>query len=345
MGEPEASSGLSSDRVSLYFNITTACNSACVFCASDSELMAAQSIPTDAIYTAFERHAIGSGDEVIINGGEPTVHPGLRTIIREAAGRGARIILFSNGRLLQNMDYARALLSPGVFRMSIPLYGSLPTLHDQVTRRAGSFEQTMQGIRNVFAIRSRIGHPKQIELKLLAARPLLPEWAATVDLIASELGLPDQMVLSGLILSKSVCRHRQYLIPTMADLNEHVNDALDRMWHWAIPATLWSIPLCLVDDRNLARYRRIAWKLKHSPDGAHFDPDWKCGSSEEIGSQDIYFDPDYPDGIEVVHPQSSSIPDTCKECILTDLCGEAKGFFAEVLDVSSKQRVHEGARS
>lgn len=323
------------ERVNLYFNITNACNNACVFCASDSQDVNRRDIPTRVICAAFDEFDLGPEDEIIINGGEPTIHPGLQTIIREGVKRGAQVILFTNGRLLQNLDYSKAILSPGIFRVSIPLYAHLDTIHDHVTCRLGSFRQTLRGIRNVFAVRALTGYPKQIELKLLAARPCLPEWAGTVDLITTELGCPDHIVLSGLILSNSVLSCRGGLIPPAVELRQHVNDALDRLWHWGIPTLLWAIPLCLLSDCNLARYRRIAWQIKHEPQGIYFDPDWKRRASAIAPIREIYFDPDYPNGIEPESHGISAIPEPCRECVIMSVCEDATGFFSEVLALST----------
>lgn len=325
----------SDERVSLYFNVTNACNSACVFCASDSQDATRHDIPTHVICAAFERFAVGPGDEIIINGGEPTIHPGLHTIIREGVERGAALTLFTNGRLLHSFDYTRALLVPGLFRISIPLYAHSEIVHDRVTCRPGSFQQTLQGIRNVFAVRSLTHYPTQIELKLLAVRPSLPEWARTVELLAAELGRPSHIVLSGVILSKSVLFHRDELIPSIAELHQHVNDALDKLWHLGIPVLLWAVPLCVLNDRNLARYCRMAWQLKHRPQEVHFDPGWKRHPSATACLRQIYFDPSYPDGVEPRSDKSPTVPEHCRECAMAAACDSAQAFFAEVIAPSS----------
>jgi hypothetical protein len=226
----------------------------------------------------------------------------LQTIIQRAVECGAKVILFTNGRLLRRFEYTKTLLSPGVFRVSIPLYAHSDIVHDCITCRPGSFRQTLEGIRNVFAIRSLTGYPVQIELKLLAARPSLPGWVSTVDLIVTELGYPDHIVLSGLILSSSILSRRSELIPSLIELCQHVNDTLDRLWYLGIPTLLWAIPLCLLNDCNLARYRRIAWQLKYEPQGIYFDPSWKRQSVGAASFREIYFDPNYPDGIEPKGP-------------------------------------------
>ena len=311
------------ERVSLYFNLTNACNSACIFCASNSQAVVRHDIPTESVRAAFARFNIGCGDEISLNGGEPTIHPGLATIIWEGVKSGAQVTLFTNARSLRRFEDAFKVLREGIYRVSIPIHGCTAATHDRMTCRPGSLEQTLDGIRNVFALRKQTGFPRQIELKLLAIRPILPEWPDIIDLIVNNLGRPDRFLLSGLIISKSVQARRDELIPSLDELRSYVNDALRRLQQWNVQSLLWSIPLCVLDNDNQAALQHTVFDAK---------------PSSALGFREIYFDPYYPDGIELRLEKSVSGSEPCGKCPLADMCKVEMPFFAEVLAATSRRK-------
>lgn len=119
-----------------------ACNNACVFCAQ-GELRATASARTDL-------DGIVEGDDVSIQGGEPTLADDLVDLIASLDRRGARrIVLQTNGRRLAYRSYTRALREASSrVSLDVSLHGSTEAMHDFHTRVDGSFKQTAQGIRN-----------------------------------------------------------------------------------------------------------------------------------------------------------------------------------------------------
>lgn len=299
----------------LYFNITNACNSACIFCASNSQSVVRHDLPTQEVLDAFVRLEVGQGDSVVLNGGEPTIHPGLRTILHEAKNRGASTTLFTNGRKLNRYDYAYELVDAGVERLSIALHGSSATTHDRLTCRPGSFEHTLRGIKNAFAIRERTGLPRSIELKLLANRVSLAEWPSIAELILGTVGIPDRILLSGLIISKSVLAARSRLIPTTKELSESLNETIRRLSHFPGQVMLWGIPHCLLNAENAASLHKTILVVAPSFNSNH----------------DFYFDPNYPKGIQFTETSSASAQETpCSRCDLPKTCAHGRVFMEQI---------------
>jgi MoaA/NifB/PqqE/SkfB family radical SAM enzyme len=127
------------------------CNNACVFCAQGDARLARSSAPESEILRAIE--AVVPGDVVAFLGGEPTLFAALPAWIRAADARGAGgIVVQTNGRRLAYRAFARTLreASPRL-SLDVSLQGSTPAMHDWHTGTAGSFAQTVQGIRNARA--------------------------------------------------------------------------------------------------------------------------------------------------------------------------------------------------
>ena len=141
-------------QMSLYYNVTEACGNACLFCASDSLGWTDHRISTDDVCQSLAGYALTKEDMVIINGGEPTAHPGLHQILDAAVATGARVILFTNGRALADPNTVAAFRLHRLHRISIPLYGASPEVHDRLVGRDGAWAQTMASLAHVTSLRT-----------------------------------------------------------------------------------------------------------------------------------------------------------------------------------------------
>ena len=308
-------------RVSLYFNVTYGCNSGCVFCASGSQQAVSRNdLPVRYVLDAFDRFDLGDGDEVILNGGEPTTYRALSQVVTEAANRGARVILFTNGRRLSNQAFATALLTAGVHRLSIPLHGRLAETHDALTGRKGSWQETVKGIQLAQYIQRETSYPHELELKVLAVRSALSEWPAIVDWTADQDIQPHTLVMSGLHMwSTAVGGYHPDVVPTESELRMYANMALRKALSYGYHVVTWAMPLCLFDSELLARIRTSS--------------ELTVDVLRQAELQTLYFDAHCPEGVEVpteevVHPDQGLIK--CQICAMASKCGPGQAFFGLV---------------
>jgi MoaA/NifB/PqqE/SkfB family radical SAM enzyme len=127
-----------------------ACNNACIFCAQGElrTLGGAEATPAAELVDA-----ITPGETVAFVGGEPTLSDRLLDFIRLAEARGAgRILVQTNGRRLAYRAYAHALREASArLSLDVSLHGSTARMHDYHTSVAGSFGQTVLGLRHARA--------------------------------------------------------------------------------------------------------------------------------------------------------------------------------------------------
>ena len=122
------------------------CNNACVFCAQGG------------LRTTSPEVAVTDGDlegeSVAFVGGEPTIYARLADWVRRARNRGASSVLVqTNGRRLSERRYVNELAEAGVTAFEVSLHGPSEAVHDYHTGVAGSFKQTVAGLRRVRAAR------------------------------------------------------------------------------------------------------------------------------------------------------------------------------------------------
>jgi MoaA/NifB/PqqE/SkfB family radical SAM enzyme len=95
--------------------------------------------------------------ELVISGGEPTIREDMIEIIKYAKKlEFYNIILRTNGRMFSYINYCEDVIKMGVDCFQIDLFGHTAELHDSMSRVSGSFDQTVQGIKNLKELNQQV---------------------------------------------------------------------------------------------------------------------------------------------------------------------------------------------
>lgn len=125
------------------------CNNRCLFCIQGDKRYSCPNKSDKEVRKILERMKKGH-DGVVFTGGEPTVRSELIGWVKYAKKLGYKSIqIQTNGRLLSYKNYCKALIKAGANEFSPALHGSNAKIHDSLTQVPGSFEQTVQGIKNL----------------------------------------------------------------------------------------------------------------------------------------------------------------------------------------------------
>jgi MoaA/NifB/PqqE/SkfB family radical SAM enzyme len=125
------------------------CNNRCVFCIQGDKRYTTPNKSDKEVRQILEKMR-KNHDGVVFTGGEPTVRPELIDWVKYAKKLGYKYIqIQSNGRMFSYKDYCKVLIKAGANEFSPALHGSTAKIHNALTRAPGSFEQTVQGIKNL----------------------------------------------------------------------------------------------------------------------------------------------------------------------------------------------------
>jgi len=126
------------------------CNNFCKFCPYPEEkLRQKENKSFQAIISELEK-AKKKTKFIIFTGGEPTIRKDFFDLIEKAKNLKFKTIgIKSNGRIFSYKDFCQKTVKAGGNLFIISLHGHLKELHDWLTSSPGSFEQTIQGIRNL----------------------------------------------------------------------------------------------------------------------------------------------------------------------------------------------------
>ncbi len=142
------------------------CNNRCVFCIERSR--GAQSrFGMAEIEDQLDR-MLPRTKEVIFTAGEPTLNPLLAPSAAAARERGYEVIgVVTNGRRLRDEKLCTDLLEAGINDIRVALVGPRAEVHDSITRRKGSFVQTVKGLQNLAALRRRFSFHFEVNCTLI----------------------------------------------------------------------------------------------------------------------------------------------------------------------------------
>ncbi len=139
--------------------VNTKCNSKCIFCYSETEILKNDIKPSlDEIYkTLYIGRKNGSWIAVII-GGEPTLRKDIGKIANFARKLGYPCIkLCTNGFKLADKKLVKKLRDDGFNMFDISIHGYNEKIHDKLVGIKGAFSRIMKAIENLKELGCEIG--------------------------------------------------------------------------------------------------------------------------------------------------------------------------------------------
>ncbi|HEY8473287.1 MAG TPA: radical SAM protein [Natronosporangium sp.] len=285
----------------LSVHLTDICNSKCSFCIVDSPFVKQDSISRTRVSRFLRDHAGQSYEAVNIHGGEPTIRRDLLEILEEIRDLGyPTVLLQTNGRKLARMAYARELVDRGVSLFIVSMHGATALTQDRISKSLGSFEQAVQGIRNV----------KQLGAKVRTNSVVCNDNYTEIPDIADlcmDLGA-DHVNISALHTSGTALRNFWEVTPRYDQIQPYVLAAVDRVVRRGRVVTLEGFPYCTI------------------PGYEHYMIDWSENRFKMLYRTFIF------DDYETYMDTNARVKDErCRGCAFNDACGGVYKEYAEFI--------------
>jgi len=130
--------------VSILIEVCYTCNEKCTHCFLNSHKETGLTLKQ---YKKLFGQLVDAGTMfVILTGGEPFTRPDFMDIVRVARRERISVSIFTNGTLLTK-EITAELKNLFINEVHISLYGANAATHDEITRIAGSFDKSIQGIK------------------------------------------------------------------------------------------------------------------------------------------------------------------------------------------------------
>ncbi len=144
-------SALEATSKGLFLRLGFECNSKCVFCVMDGSQ---SRLDFKTIRGILEQNQ-SRYDFVVLTGGEPTIRKDFFDILDLARQLGYAFKLQTHGRMFESEEFCERI-SPYNVEFSININGPTAKMHEADTQAPGSFQQTVQGIKNLRKLGSNI---------------------------------------------------------------------------------------------------------------------------------------------------------------------------------------------
>lgn len=145
-------------QISLNFELTYACSERCLHCfnegAARSDLHEEHRLRPDMLrlddYKRIIDEAVELGiPSVTVTGGDPFSYPHCWEVLDYMHERNLAVNLFTNAQALNSSEKIRRVARLGLRQLSVSIYSTDAEVHDQITRRRGSWEQSMKVLREL----------------------------------------------------------------------------------------------------------------------------------------------------------------------------------------------------
>ena len=266
----------------LSIHLTDVCNSKCTFCIVDAPYMKQDTIMRRRVSRFLHEHAGQGYEAVSLHGGEATVRQDFLEILDEIRALGyPSVQLMTNGRKFARMNYATTVVDKGVSEFIVSMHGATARTQDGISLAPGSFDQAVQGIRNVKELGATV------RTNSVVCKDNFTELPDIIDLCL-DLGA-DQVTISALHTSGTALRNFGEVTPRYDEIQPYVLEACDRAVRRGTRPFLEGFPYCTVPgyEEYLVDWQQYKYKVLYrsfvmDDYGDHMDDftrvkDQRCG--------------------------------------------------------------------
>lgn len=275
-----------------WLQVTQSCNLRCRQCYGDCDAHPGPEEMSRSEYTALIKEMADSGViEVFVEGGEPLNRPDVLDVLAELTPHVMTRVR-TNATLL-TPDAAARLKAIGVGEVYVDVLGATAATHDWHTRAPGSFDRTVQGLKNAQAA----GLP--VSLLIIMTRRNVDELQQVLEM-ADDLGVPRVGVLRLYPLGRARTQWK--------DLALRLPDQMVALDALQVPETVHLMTSWHPKDGNCCWQNAGVDATGRSVGCAYLRDYTDYGNVREVGWLDTWNDPTY------VHNRGGHVDGGCEGC-------------------------------
>lgn len=254
------------------------CNLRCQFCYF-IDRVAERSHPEHAFMPLDKARAICrtlvdfyGNSAVDLQGGEPTLYPGIFELVRYCDRIGLAPTLISNALLLDNAELCQRYRDAGVRDFLISVQG-LGEVHDLLVGCPGAHRRQMAALGHL----RRLGIP--FRFNVVMSKPALPQLPDISRLAVASGARVVNFITFNPFADQAQGGHRSVRnVPRYSEVAPYLTQALDLLEQSGIEANVRYFPICMVEERH----RKNVYNFQQLP----YDPhEWDFASWGWTGLQ------------------------------------------------------------
>ena len=225
--------------------ITFKCNNNCISCILTTTKNFDIEVPMSQIKAIIDN--IKEDDYFGISGGEPTIRKEFFDILKYTRKKHPNLYIFivSNGRMFSYKSFTKKLvdLNIGNFMIGIALYGHNKMIHEKITRAKNSFNQTVQGIKNLLSFNL------PVEVRTVINKinyKFLPDIA---KFIINNFSGVQRVVFINMKYTGNALKNKDKVFIRETDVVPYAEKAVDILLEKNINVKLYHFPLCIIKKK------------------------------------------------------------------------------------------------
>jgi len=230
------------------------CNNDCIHCVVADQRERAiktrgsQDLTTEEYKRELYDSRVRGCGAVVFTGGEPTIRKDLIDLLNYASSIGFYIAMQTNGRMFCHEEYAR-WLAPLQIDYAVALHAPIREIHESITRKKGSFNQTVQGIKNLISLNQTIWGKAVISKLNYRFLPELVNFYIELGIKKINIAFPHAQ--------GNAWRYFDDVVPRYRDIIEYVYRSIDVCENYnkhnldKINLSFEAIPYCFMQGREI----------------------------------------------------------------------------------------------
>lgn len=214
----------------------------------------------DILRTVDAGSANGMTD-VVLSGGEPTLHKDFFEILRELDQRGLRIGLLTTAERFSEREFLEHTLEAvpaSRLRVLAALHSFKPDLHDWITRTPGSFRKTYDGLQALSGVGANL------TVKHLITKPTYRDMPEFVSVFMERFSVQVRLLLCNIDFQGAAFENRAELAVKFSSSRPYLEKSLEMMIDTADKKSLKAESRLRVRDTPLCAVSPKYWRFFHS---------------------------------------------------------------------------------
>jgi len=287
-----------------YIQVTRTCNQKCVFCSNPyvEDTLSLEDAKNQIDYY-IEKCGVNN---IILTGGEPTLHPHLDLLIRYIVDRHAAPKIISNGQKLSDITYVKKLIDAGLQQFIISIYSHKAQVHEKLTTIKGSHKNVLKALDNI----SKFIDVININITLCSAN--YKDMPDTVQFLIKKYPAINHFVFNNLDPTGRAINNL-WTVPKLNEIELPLIKTINVLKHYNKTFRIERVPLCYMHgfEEFSTETRRI---VKNQVYRILF---LDQSGRRYFEKKDEYY---YPDGKS----------ESCKHCYLNKICAGLNTRYAQL---------------
>lgn len=226
------------------FYVTDLCNSKCIMCPQICESFSR----FDECDEILKNVDLKKCESIGITGGEPTLEmEKLIALLRKigSCAKNQKIEILTNGRNFKIIENAEKIanLKTCDITLGIPLYSDIAEEHDYLAGVNGAFCETVKGLYNLAKFNQKI------EIRIVILKQNYKKLKDITEFIYRNFPFVVNVSIMGAEYHGNAEINYDEIAIDPLDYKQELYEAIKQLVRYDIPARVYNIPLCLVDDR------------------------------------------------------------------------------------------------